>query len=190
MSRKNECGHPERKHRGHGMCQECYYRDYSINNKTSIAAKHAAHYARNKDRVREVQVKYLSDPKNRANRNEKAKALRNSAGYAEKRERKRIKDIVRRSLPEGRAQTYVHNHGCDYDEALKWMLVPEKERKCHMCGEEGKGLYLDHDHVSLVIRGWAHPICNTIEGYVGVSPNPMVLLERLTKLLGNPAQDK
>ena len=84
--------------------------------------------------------------------------------------------------PEGKAKIYCRQNKTNYEETINWFLIPIEDRCCWLCGGDGEGLMLDHDHGTLEIRGWAHHHCNTAEGYIMKSPNPARLLETLTSM--------
>ena len=87
----------------------------------------------------------------------------------------------------GKIEEYINNrkyngHEINYNEVLPWFQILPQNRVCWMCGKGGEKLNLDHDHITLKIRGWTHGNCNRIEGIIRNSPNPKQLLKTLTKI--------
>mgnify|MGYP001616645230 CR=1 FL=1 len=164
----NECGHPERPHMALMKCKSCYHKDYQAKNRDKINARRAI---------------YSAKPEN------KAKARARSAAYYTKPEiRTRIaaRSATYYTKPENRTKQYCNKTGTEYEEALSWFLIPNEDRRCWLCGENGKDMHLDHDHRTLIIRGWSHGVCNSAEGFVVKSPNPERLLASLGTRLRLP----
>jgi len=167
-TRINECGHPELEHEAKGMCARCYGR-----------------------------ARYNSSPEHRAKKrswymvpenNARMKALHKSPEYRAKQRahynmpkvQARVKAY--RQTPERRAATYYNHTGISIELILPWFEIPEQDRRCWICKENGLGMDLDHNHKTLDIRGWAHRPCNLIEGKVLNAPNPKQLLLTLLSM--------
>mgnify|MGYP001558442209 FL=1 len=146
MARINECGHPERKHQGLGMCNSCYMKVY------------------NKE--------YRSIPENLAKERARKQTPESRAGRK-----------IYRNTPWGRAVTYSLRTGISRENSLPWFEIPEQDRHCWLCGGVSIGnMELDHDHETLIVRGWSHEQCNMAEGHVKYSFNPQQLLVTLLSM--------
>jgi len=144
--------HPDRPHYAFGLCRPCYDRSRS-------------------------RARYLA---NRPERLAQAKAY-----YDAHRQAKRTYDIAYRAAHGQErvaqqnayaARRYVARTGCNLDEVRPFF--EDDDKICWLCGRDG-GTDLDHDHLTLRVRGWAHGGCNRIEGLVMSSPDPVRLLVTL-----------
>ena len=98
----------------------------------------------------------------------KAEALEYGRNYY--REHKSEMQVQRqkyRLLPSSRAAQYSRRTHIPYEQVLPWFL--EASLHCWLCGKDGSGLHLDHDHQTKEIRGWAHRNCNLLEGKMQVA---------------------
>ena len=168
----NECGHSDRQYHAKGMCQNCYYSAYYARpeNKARSRAYHLARYARpeTKAAIKARVAAYQARPEIRAI----IKARKAMPKYKAARKTGRARPAVR-------ARRFSTKHGISYEKALPWYDNPD--RTCWIC-HRGMATHLDHDHGTRVIRGWTHLGCNTAEGSVMSSPDPIATAATLLQI--------
>ena len=168
-ARVNECGHTDKPYYAKGKCKSCYNLSYitTPESKAKKVAYNKAYDAKpeNRDRRLAYQRAYYSKPENR--------------------DRKVIDGRIHHTKPENKAKAYCRRTQTSYEETLLWFLIPVENRCCWLCGVMGDAQELDHNHETLVIRGWAHHHCNVAEGAVMKAPDPIRLLAVLAARFGN-----
>jgi hypothetical protein len=153
--RANECGHPDRKHRAFGLCDQCY---------CALPVQRAKRKA--------YMMEYNSAPGFADRRKKYLETF-----YANSENRAKRKEY--HSSPVARAARYEQETGISRHVSLSWFESPD--RTCHFCHRIG-ATSLDHDHAAGVIRGWAHQVCNMAEGLVSGSPDPIALATSILRL--------
>lgn len=157
---KITCGHPDRKHQGKGMCQQCYLKDY---------------YSRNRDRYRYNRAKFRKENWAQMLKKHREHYARNKQEYGEKR---RAKYQLIKDDPDYQRQRqsayYKHLYGITLEEYAS--LLDKQGGVCAICHrperakmKNGKRLRLavDHDHNTGKIRGLLCGPCNRSLGAVG-----------------------
>ena len=139
--------HPDRRHRGHGLCQSCY-----------DAARSARRYASAPPAICHPERKAIHGGLC-------AGCYSRSRGYVRpKRPHKpRPYDPVR-----GRRQ-HLAQYGLTpeaYD-----ALVAEQGGRCYLCGREESPLHVDHDHETGLRRRLLCNMCNRGLGFLGDDPD-------------------
>ena len=183
--RINECPHPDRQYFAKGMCKPCYYAAYDARPENKDKQRERRAQSENKDYHRKYHTAYRANNKDAINAYMKAYRARPEVRARMEVYRARNRDAIKaqqaayQARPEAKARLFLRNRGIAYESVLPWFVNPD--RTCWMCHQAG-ATHLDHDHRTLVIRGWTHRVCNIAEGSVMASPDPIATAAALLQI--------
>ena len=177
------------------MCRNCYYAAYNASpvRSAAIKASQAAYRAQPEHKAKAAAYRaqpghkaqataYMAAYRARLSPARKAQVTAYNATYRARpghKAKAAAYMTAYHAKPEGGARIYSTMNGIPYEDVLLWFA--SADRTCWMC-HQARADVLDHDHRTLVVRGWAHNGCNKAEGFVMSSSDPIAVAATLLQI--------
>lgn len=130
-SRVNECGHPDRKHQAHGMCNTCYSR-WKLAQPGAMELRmeyRKQHYQKNRDKALKQMKEYAESAHGSKIKAEAQEARRLRGYYKTDKHKSRSKERKRRYRKEGKGKLTDKSYK-QSDEYKKYLKSPEYRALC------------------------------------------------------------
>lgn len=153
--------HPERHHRGHGLCDECYYAQWRESNREKLK-EYADNYRKEyPDKAKQIHNRWYQA----------------NLEYA----RERARSYRAQHLEAELARSLRRSFGLSVDQYSDMMAA--QNGVCAICGgknKHGRRLFVDHDHKTGEIRAL---LCRNCNNALGMVDDQVGILEKMIHYL-------